>query len=346
MAPTPATSSADSADATPAPDLPALPVPDVRRTAAALWSERSLLEDLEEHAIRRLTREIVAAAEDLGVPDLAGLVERAQEIVEEVTGLSAADRGQFLKSPRVLEVQRVRNTLAALVASVAVAAEQDARPILAALPKLQAPQGGRTRILTGEEILLLRLHTLGLARHRRGHGPASQYMLVEAGARPSETTAVRPADFDNLHDPAAVALSGMRGYAKPRTVSLPAWCRPVMQQIMTAHLAQHETAATSLLAYHGTHPAGSHEASASASGNLSRAMRHAGIVHQPEATSILRWRIAHTEDTEGTNAAAVRSGYRLDPKNEDFKSLDRMRAFLGRRPEQAEVLNGPKSYAA
>jgi hypothetical protein len=205
---------------------------------------------------------------------------------------------------------RVRNALGALATGAAIAAQDDPMCILRALPALSPRAGGKERATRCDEIIMLRHAALHAAVVRsRGRIVATQYALVESGALPSETTVVTPSDFDDPRQPTEVKLPGVRGRVAERVIPLGPYATAVLRKVLDTHLARNSGAMTQPLAYNGDHPGGNNAASASASGNLKRLMRGAGLTDpQLVPMSITRWRIQRIVERHGLAAAKAIAG--------------------------------------
>lgn len=280
----------------------ATPTPTALSAAAAhrFWDEHRLLDDLDADILGQArTLEQIVSQHDMATVEavLAG----HQQILKAATDLPSLSVA--MTQPDRQRLHRARNVLAAMLATACTAG----KPVPAGLYAPPMRAGAKGRPATDDEILLMR--TMALAYSRTGgrtHNPAVSYVLAEAGARPAETTMVRPCDFDKPRTPASVHLPGMKKGVYARDVIVPAWGRPVLALALEAHFGRGEPRHMHRhpLAYDGKHEPGRAKASASVTGNLKRLMRNAGIpADRLTATSITRWRIEKVATRDGLDAA-------------------------------------------
>jgi len=294
-----------------------LPLDAAVERAQRWWLKHQLLEDLDPIAVEDRTQRILHACERLGIRDFSEILESAEKIICTATGVQHLTEYPTNEASEV--VHGVRNHLGALLAAVAQSAREDAKsagkdadsagedPEIARrdLPYVARRAGGLTRPCRDDEILLMRQRSLrGIGLNGRHRLVACQYALVESGAWPSETTTICPADFDDPRTPTKLDLPRVEHVAEERTVPLPEWARPILATALDAHVSRSPHAIHWPLMYSGSHSPGGNKASASASGNLGRAMQRAGLTKdRPQPVSILRWRAELTLRDQGGRAA-------------------------------------------
>lgn len=296
--------------------------PDLASRVMVYYRTHHLLEDLDVAAIEGTTHRLFDVLRSRGVGTVDEALADHKSILK-----AAADVKSFSRAMHREDCERlhhVRNTLAALLATANAHETTPAAP-----PTLLEPParpGGRLRALTDDEILVMRLATLAYARTGgRHHTPAVSYVLAESGAYPSETTVVTPADLDNPRTPTAADLPGVTKRAAARTVRVPKWGTPILSAALDVHLARSEHAHKMPIAYDGRAAAGGNTASASASANLKRLMKNAGLTDSHLApTSVTRWRVNATLKAEGIQAARDLLG---------SKGYDAVYEFIGILPE-------------
>ena len=223
----------------------------------------------------------------------------AGQLITDVTGISPGGLAKFTDAKTSDHIHRTRNTLGAVAAANVLSCNGDPTDVLQTLPNLPLRIGGQGRPMCDDEALLVR-HVAQAAIHlgQRRLIPAIRYALVEAGAYPSETTALTPQDLDHMRHPTQVALPGVHHFALPRTVDLDAWEQQLLGSVMDRVLDRHSNAASAPIAYHGCDLAGGRVASAAASSTLQALLRRAGLRDKAlQPTSILRWRLRRTVQT-------------------------------------------------
>ena len=154
---------------------------------------------------------------------------RATNSLTEATPSWPRLQGRRLQGPsreRAKDVFGARNVFVAAAVTLSLFGLTAPLAPLAPLPGATPSTGGRGRRLTDEEILLLRLHALRLAKRGR-HTVACQYALTEAGARPTETTSITRAAILNWTQ---VQLPGVGNRAVPRLLSLPHSSIPIFRR--------------------------------------------------------------------------------------------------------------------
>jgi len=299
-----------------------LPLDTAVEKARQWWQEHHLLEDLDTIAFDARTDRILLACQHLDISDFSEVLERAEQIICTATGAQHLTR--YTDDEESDLIHGVRNHLGAMLAAVAQSAGkdpdstskypdstgEDPEPALRALPDVAPRAGGHTRPCRDDEILLMRQRFLyGINLNGRHRLVACQYALVETGAWPSETTTICPRAFKKRPAPTTVKLPGVTHTADKRTVPLPKWARPGLTRALGARIAQSQHALDWPLMYSGSHSLGGNQASASASGNLGRAMLRAGLTKdRPQPVSILRWRAEVTLHDQGARAACALLG--------------------------------------
>lgn len=288
--------------------------------AASAISTADLCEDLR---LAKTIERVRAAIDEVQPDDADHLFASSEQVIARASGVDL--NGQFLKLPDADKVHRCRNVLAAIIALAADLADADPKPALGRVPSVVRPRpGGRRRALTDDEVLVLRVYATYLMRTARRVEPAITYLITEAGANPSEVTAVTPKRLIPTMAPNEVRLPGVQGLVPKRKVAIPAWGQVPLRTALTHHVASHPGANTTPIAYRGKKPAGGSVASACASGNLKRLFREVGIDHgSVTATSVVRWRVAATQRTHGVKAAARIRG--LDAPKDALR--ERLRAY-------------------
>lgn len=269
--------------------------------AASLIATADLCEDLDlDNTIERVTRAI-SEVEAVSAEDLLG---RTAKIVSLASGVP--NDGAFRTLPDVDKAHQARNVFAAIVALAADLADADPKDILSRVARVSGMRpGGRGRALTDDEVLVLRVYASHFMRTGMRVEPAVTYLLTEAGANPSEATAVTPKRLGPAMSPNEVRLPGVKNLVPKRRLAIPTWGQVPLRVVLTHHIASHAGANTTPIAYRGNKPAGGHVASACASTNLKRFFREVGIDHRSvTATSVVRWRVATTKRTRGLKAAA------------------------------------------
>lgn len=305
---------------------------DVEAISMTYWQEADLLADIDVREITSTVRTLLAEAKERRVMTLGTLAANSGAVIAAAAGCSSIH--QYHPVGVYRNVHQLRNVLAAMTLSVATLDETDASALLAQVPSPPKPKTVVRRCLRDDEILLLRVTALYRA-DRDGAQVACQYALTEAGAYPSETTAVRPDDFDDERNPAAVRVIGVGKRANGRTLVLPGWCREMIAAELDRHLATHLGAAHSPLLYRGRGRAGGYAASASASGNLTNMLSRVGFntkINHPFGITL--WRVQKTLAATGDDAAAEVAGKR---KEKIYT--------LVRKPERTVFdIDGPDSY--
>jgi hypothetical protein len=295
------------------------PRPAVPTAAASLnatlrnWKASQLLDDLDRDGIESQARRLIESAADLGISHPQEMAERSTEVLRHVTSLKSLTKFTDHRTSR--EVNAIRNTLAALLAQIAIHRGQSPLSITGQLPTMMPESGEPGRAAHDDEILLLRIMALyRLSKSGQAKIPGIAYVLTEAGAFPSETTVVTLDDL-NLKgnvvlavDVPGVGTADIR--AKARTLTIPAWAaKPLRQALSELQSGKRQLLPTEPIAYGGRHQPGGHDASASASSNATRLIRQAGLAGRGlTGLSPNRWRALHVLKTEGLTRAQKFAG--------------------------------------
>ncbi len=282
-------------------------------SALQAWEAAGLLSHLDTPAILETTGRLAASSQRRGLAAPGVLAQQAGGLIRETSGVEHLTR--FSNGHDSRRVNSARNLLAALVAQLTMSAGEDPTDVLQVLPKVMPENGEKGRAAHDDEILLLRLRALyRLTRTGTAKLPAIQYILVEAGAFPSETTVVtvNDVDFTNANG-ATVALPGVGTAdirAARRTVPLPPWAvDPLAAALHDLYAGSQRGAPEQPIAYRGNRAPGGHKASATASSNLARLIREAGLDGRGlTGLSPNRWRLLSEARARGLRAAQAVGG--------------------------------------
>lgn len=282
------------------------------------WEAQGLLCNLDTRTMLETADRLATSSERRGIANLGDLGQHAEALVRDTSGVEHLTR--FTNAQESRKTNSSRNLLVALIVHMAMAAGKDPKKALQGLPKVMAENGESGRAAHDDEILLLRLRALHrLTRTGTAKLPAIQYILVEAGAFPSETTVVTMSDFDlTSPDEATVTLPGVGTAdirAARRTVALPRWAvDPLTAALHDLDTRSHGGTPEQPVAYRGTRAPGGHKASATASGNLARLIREAGLDGRGlTGLSPNRWRLMLEARSNGLRAAqAVGGKHKVD----------------------------------
>ena len=164
-----------------------------------------LWDDLDTALIHDLREQVLDTCDRLGITSAADLIHRAVDITAGAVGL------RHLNQPAEAAIREwlhaIRNHLAAIISGAAIQAGLNPESALMSLPGLPSRVGGKSRRANDDEILLMR-HFAARISACSDPTVAVQYLLVEAGARPSEATTVKPLHFDDPRHPVALQLPG------------------------------------------------------------------------------------------------------------------------------------------
>jgi hypothetical protein len=277
------------------------------------WKASQLLDDLDRDRIESHARQLIEAASDLGISHPQEMPEHSTEVLRHVTGLKSLTKFTDQRISR--EANAVRNTLAALLAQIAIHRGESPLSVTGKLPTMMPENGEPGRAAHDDEILLLRLTALyRLTKSGQAKIPGIAYVLVEAGAFPSETTVV---SLDHIEQQDGVVLSvDVPGVgtadirAKSRTLIIPDWAaKPLGQALKELSSGKRLILPTEPIAYRGKHEPGGHDASATASSNAARLIKEAGLAGRGlTGLSPNRWRALHVLKTEGLTRAQKFAG--------------------------------------
>lgn len=242
-------------------------------------------------------------------------ITRSRDVIAKATSIEASKLTRFQDRESADKIHMTRNTLAAINAATAIGSTYDPELVIADIAPV-CLRGAKARSLTTDEIVLLRLFALhDLAVGGRRTIAAARYVLADTGLYPSETTAVTPSSFEYtllpatvVRKPTTVAAPGVKTRAVSRTVNLDGFASACLTPVIVGHMMHHSGAAITPLSYTGSHKAGGHEESASASTGLRRLLKRAGIDHNVEPLGITQWRIQHTASAIGISQAITLAG--------------------------------------
>lgn len=261
--------------------------------------------------VRTAVDRLHEALHPAGARTVGQTVEVAGTVIANLLGLTQLHR--YATPSTAHEANQLRNVLLACLAGYAHVLGHCPRITTPLVPAVM-PRGTSGRPAADDEILLLRLFAISDAeRGGRAQSRALSYVLVEAGARTGETTAVRFSDLDDIRHPTTVSLPGNR-VVKARTVPIPTWARPPVALILSRLLAHSDEVPTRPLAYTGNQTPGGPAASASACGMLRNHLRDSGLdIKTLDPGDIGRWRVGQVRRTQTLHAArAVHGGRSLD----------------------------------
>lgn len=210
----------------------------------------------------------------------------------------------FAAPPITGECNRLRNTLLAAISAYALQLGAPMGPVVTAAPAVM-PRSTGDRRAEDDEIVLLRLMTVHLTAVDGSFDQrALTYVLVEAGARTGETTAVAVDCLDDPRSPSCVTLPGGHNL-NARTVPLPAWAAGAVESALGRLLAgYHDVPPQTRLTYKGAKGPGSNAASASACTMLNNHIAAAGIAPATlKPLGIARWRVNHLREHVGEREA-------------------------------------------
>lgn len=247
---------------------------------------------------------ILQVAATLHLTTLKDLLAKDTLVLRTATG---AENLTARHSPELrAKIHVHRNTLLTLALGAAHVAGINTQGITDAVITLTSRTQKTDRPLTDDEIALLRTHTIVAITRPRTALAATVYALCDAGQEVRETTLVTAADVDDTTAPTMVNALGRHG--------LEARILP-LEDFHTGVLADRLTMLTEVDAAHPiayqprSNEPGSAQAMTSAHGVVARFLAAVGL-RQPDVTasSIRRWRIAHTYDTHGLPAAMELAG--------------------------------------
>lgn len=267
---------------------------------------------------------ITAAASDLGLTQVADLVEHIERLLRHLLPVHKISAN--LPTDIAEPLHTYRNTTAALVLSAAASFTKQPELVHGAIPRLAARTTSMGRPFSDDEILLLRVD----AATAPGQVHTTVYALADTGLVNHEISIITPDHLDEPRDPS--------GIIAPGTETLVSRHRPLdafSNRLLAAALAHHRDRAkrsdtTSLTYRPRTGRAGTDNASASSQQILDRRIKLVGLGNTDvSASSISKWRIHTVFLTQGP--AAAREAYGVaDPAR-----TDRVVNFIGARPSAA-----------
>jgi hypothetical protein len=283
------------------------------RAILRTWETQQLLTNLDKSPVEKTIHNIMALVRKNHINSHLELLNHSNTILKHMTGLEKLHQFTDSETSRVANFNR--NILAALIAQFSINNNQAPKNALGQLPTMMPENGEPGRAAHDDEILLLRICALHrLQRKGTAKIPAIRYILVEAGAYPSETTVVTRDNFDfsNPHAP-TVTLPGVGTNdirAKKRKVNLPSWASEDLEDAIHELLARSITINHNQpIAYTGLHIPGGHSASAAASSNIGRFCEESGLGKRGlTALSPNRWQLTKVLQTQGFAAAQTLGG--------------------------------------
>lgn len=325
-------------------------------TLASYWETNRVLADLDAADLQACVERITTSAAKLSIDHTEDLAEYAPDLLRDITGKQILQ--QFTGAQESRRANADRNILTALVTQIAINNGANLSDITEKMPTMMPENGEKGRAAHEDEILLCRITALNrLTRKRSAKIPGIQYILVEAGALPSETTVITWNDFTASDDGGlTVSLPGVGTadtWATSRTILIPPWAAAPLENALRELLHGRDgIAPTEPIAYRGQHVPGGHKASASASGNISRIMTDSGLAGRGlTGASPNRWRLLHELRTNGFQAAQTLAGkptpdalltHLQNPALDTTKPKERTRGNIAKRAETQRETNSSR----
>jgi hypothetical protein len=251
---------------------------------------------------------ILEAAAEHGIRNTHALLSNYKLVLRTTTGVT--NLTAHLRPAERARVHLHRNVLLTAVLGAAHTARIDLTGIRETVRPLTRRTQKTDRPLTDDEIALLRTHCATSLTTPASALAATVYTLCDAGAELREVTLVTPADIDSVSTPTLVYALGNRT-VQARLLPLEGFhTRSLARRLASPQV----TALKKPIAYNPrTNQAGSDQAMISAYGVTNRLLDAVGL-RQPDVapSSIRRWRIAHTHDTQGVAAAIQIAGCKPD----------------------------------
>lgn len=312
------------------PALASYPTADMATDFAEFAATHHVLPETFASTFDDTLARILKVAADHKLLTMDAVLSKYQLVLRVATGVT--NLTARLSLDQRARVHLHRNVLLTAALGAAYVARIDLTGIREAVHPLTRRTQKTDRPLTDDEIALLRSHcVIGLAAPATALA-ATLYTLCDAGEELREATQVTPADVDSREAPTIVNALGRRRLAA-RVLPL----EDFHTQALARRLATPQTSADDKpIAYNPrTNQAGSDEAMISAYGVVNRLLDAVGLRHPDVApSSIRRWRIAHTHDTQGVAAAIEVAGC----KPEDVMRLaDRQAVVVKPRPQAATI---------
>lgn len=255
---------------------------------------------------------LLAIAYDAGLTTLRDLADRAAPIIAAAARIHVEELHQFTSKKSANRAHAARNTCAALISGYVVARGEDPTATVALLPEINTRRGSKGRPLTNDEIILARLMAeSAFSWDGRRTIPALQYVMVEAGAWPSETILVTGADLDDIDQPATLAAKGVNQRALDRLVPLDPWeAHHIGREARNSASLYPGAVHAQRIAFTGMSANRSQAASAAVNTSLARFLEDAGITDPTVcASSPLKWRTLKTMKDTGILSAMAASGH-------------------------------------
>lgn len=269
--------------------------------------ENVIFSGLPATKIAQAARKCFDAAQELGLNTLDDIAENQYQIVRLVTGTKCLTR--FTSPKQSKSARKCRDCLLGALLILQREGQVPSKDPRACAPRFPSQQ--RTdRPLRFHEELLFRIATYNKWEgDTRGECVAIRAALLACGAYTSETTQVAPAHANDPHNPTQLNLKGANGFAAPRTVSIPQWVRPILEEAFQRQVARYPGAQHQPVAYTGSHSPGSNSASAAASTSVRNLLDLAGLAESGvKPHSVRNARILTVLKKEGLKQARIVTG--------------------------------------
>lgn len=251
---------------------------------------------------------IARAATKLGLKNAAQLVTEQSALLSSLTG--EGKLATFKAAAPLEDLHRLRNTIVMVTAGAAAMSNLPVEAIYlesVTCPHKRTPNTERPAF--DDEIALLRTAAAITITNDPTSQAALMYALCDAGMLVAETTYVTLEHFDDLDAPTMAEAQGNRARYSASTCKRLLPLEKFASQVIARAATHLGTDPATKIAYRPRkHADGSPSAAASACGVIRRFI--APIIDSSDITgsSIPRWRIAHTLDTQGEQWAKEIAG--------------------------------------
>ncbi|MEV7431839.1 hypothetical protein AB0N29_19665 [Nocardioides sp. NPDC092400] len=251
------------------------------------------------------------AARDLGLVRLTDIVEHRVKIIAATSGLPSKHHHEYLPEAKAEPLHLHRNVLLAITLASLCGRDGDIRKVTDLFPSYKRRTRQTKRPHTDDEMLMLRLFALHQSTGDKNNRRASAvFAMCDAGVAPVETTQVYIEDLvlpeGGNNTEALVEAPGIHGLTG-RVLALDKFATTLMCRYVDAA----DRAGNGVrLTYRPRDAYAKETAQSSVDGIMKRMREAVGLSTRQEtsASSVWKWRAAHTHRTLGTRAALEVSG--------------------------------------